>query len=162
MSMNALMNAAPLASTPPTAPANSSATPAAPNLAASLGRRIEGDAMIFIPAAGLGREQHDKIGFDRTGPSTTLSATVTRQKDGTWLTKIDVPYGEQLGGNRSGETDLTTTMCIPSRDQPTIGARGELSINGQTIDGNRLERYLGDAKLRLPDYTEFRYGGPED
>jgi hypothetical protein len=157
--MNPVMNTAPQA-----AQANSSATPAAQAQAPASGRPVEGSRQIFIPAAGLpvGNQQSDKLGFDRTGPSTLLNATVTRQADGKWLTKIAVPYGEQRGGDAMSGTDLNTTLNFTSKEQPTIGARGELNISGQRIDGNFLETRLHGLKLPPPDYTHFRYGGPED
>ena len=79
-----------------------------------------------------------------------------------WLTKIVVPYGEQRGGDAMMGADLSTTLSFTSKHQPTVGARGELSISGQRIDGNFLETRLHGLKLPLPDYTSFRYGGPED
>jgi hypothetical protein len=159
MMMNTAMPAT-LTTTPAAAQPSNDSAPRAQ--AAGTGRPVQGDTMIFVPAAGLGREQMDKIGFDLTGPSTALSAKVTRQNDGTWLTKITVPYGEQRGGDAMGGTDLTTTMSFNSKVQPTIGARGELQVSGQRIDGNFLETRLHALKLPLPDYTHFRYGGPED
>jgi hypothetical protein len=162
--MNPVMNAVPQAMTPPAAQANSSAAPAALAQATASGRPVEGTRQIFIPAAGLpvGNQQSDKLGFDRTGPSTLLNATVTRQADGKWLTKITVPYGEQRGGDAMSGTDQSTTLSFTSKDQPTLGTRGELNISGQRIDGNFLETRLHGLKLELPDYTNFRYGGPED
>jgi hypothetical protein len=160
MMMNTAMSATSTTTPAAAQPNNDSAPP--PAQAAGAGRPVQGDTMIFVPAAGLGREQMDKIGFDSTGPSTALSAKVTRQNDGTWLTKITVPYGEQRGSDATGGTDLTTTMSFNSKAQPTIGARGELQVSGQRIDGNFLETRLHALKLPPPDYSNFRYGGPKD
>jgi hypothetical protein len=162
--MNPLMNSAMVAATPQAEQASSSAAPAMLARATASGRPVEGSRPIFIPAAGLpvGNQQSDRLGFDRTGPSTLLNATVTRQADGKWLTKITVPYGEQRGGDAMSGTDLSTTLSFTSKDQPTLGARGELIISGQRIDGNFLETRLHGLNLALPDYTNFRYGGPED
>jgi hypothetical protein len=148
--------------TPPAAQPNSGPLPP-PAQAAGAGRPVQGSTSIFIAAAGLpvGNQQHDKIGFDRTGPSTMLSASITRLPDGKWLTKIAVPYGEQRGGDAMMGTDLSTTLSFTSKEQPTLGARGELNIGGQRIDGNFLETRLHGLKLPLPDYTHFRLT-PED
>jgi hypothetical protein len=163
LAMSPLMNAAP-AGMPAASPTSNNAPPADARAANITGRPVEGRTMIFIPAAGLpvGSQQTDKIGFDRTGPSTTLYATVTRQSDGKWLTQIAVPYGEQRGGDAIRGTDLSTTLTFISKDQPTLNQRGQLQVSGQRIDGNFLESRLHGLKLPLPDYTNFRYGGPED
>ena len=76
--MNSVMNAAQPALTPNATQPNSSATPS-PTSIASSAHPVEGSRPIFIPAAGLpvGNQQHDKIGFDSTGPSTRLNANAT-------------------------------------------------------------------------------------
>jgi hypothetical protein len=162
--MNPVLNSAPMTTAAPPAQANGNDNLAAGRAAANSGRPAQGSQAIFVPAAGLphGTQQTDKIGFDRTGPSTTLNATITRQADGKWLTQIAVPYGEQRGGDAMSGTDLTKTLSFVSKDQPTVGARGELHVGGQRIDGNFLESRLHGLKLPLPDYSNFRYGGAED
>jgi hypothetical protein len=112
----------------------------------------------FSPrAAGVGDQQFDKIGIDR---STTLWATTQKQSDGSWRTEITVPYGKQIGGH-DGMTgaDRYTTLSYASKQQPTKNAEGRLFVSGVEISGDFVERQLVKLNLPLPDFRNFTYGG---
>jgi hypothetical protein len=111
----------------------------------------------FSPrAAGVGEQQFDKIGIDR---STTLWAT-TRQQGDSWRTDITVPCGKQIGGH-DGMTgaDRYTTLSYTSRQPPTKNDAGRLFVSGVEISGDFVEKQLAKLNLPLPDYRSYGEGG---
>jgi hypothetical protein len=148
-------------STPPssTPPAASGAIAAAPT--ASGLRPVNGGYNFYPSAAGIGKQQFDKLGFDKVGPSSQGSAHTAQQRDGSWLTTINVPYGVHLGGSAevNGPTDRFTTLSFKSQKQPTLNSDGRLFLDGREISGDLLEKRLAELGLDLPDFTNFVYGG---
>jgi hypothetical protein len=125
------------------------------------GRRPNGEFAFTPRAAGVGKDQFDKIGFDRVGPSSQGHARTAQQRDGSWLTKIDVPYGVHLGGSAkiNGDTDRYVTLPFESRQQPVLDSEGRLSISGREITGDLLQGQLTKLGLQPPDFRNFTYGG---
>jgi hypothetical protein len=125
------------------------------------GRPVNGGFNFFPRAAGIGEQQFDKIGFDKVGPSSQGWARTAQQRDGSWLTTIDVPHGVHLGGSAkiNGDTDRYTTLSFKSQQQPTQNGEGRLFISGREITGDLLENQLAKLGLPLPDFRNFTHGG---
>jgi hypothetical protein len=138
----------------------STPAPPAPQLVAN-GRPVNRGFNFYPSAAGIGDQQFDKIGFDRVGPSSQGHAETELQRDGNWLTTINVPYGVHLGGEAevNGETDRYTKLSFTSKQQPTLNGDGRLFISGREISGEFLERKLAELNLPPPDFRNFTYGG---
>ena len=76
------------------------------------------------------------------------------------MTKLEVPYGKQLGVNHgySDDTaDKTTIMTFVSKSRPVKDSDGVLYISGQRIDGNFLEGRLDRLRLEQPDWRAYGY-----
>jgi hypothetical protein len=133
---------------------------AAPQLVAN-SRPVNGSFNFFPRAAGIGNQQFDKLGFDKVGPSSQGWARTAQQRDGSWLTTIDVPHGVHLGGSAriNGDTDRFTTLSFKSQQQPTLSNDSRLFISGREITGDLLENQLAKLGLPLPDFRHFTYGG---
>jgi hypothetical protein len=152
----ALPLSTPSSSMPAAASSAIAATPAAGGQ-----RPVNGEYNFSPRAAGIGKEQFDKIGFDKVGPSSQGWARTTKQHDGSWLTTINVPYGVHLGGaaKENGDTDRYTTLSFKSQQQPSLDGKSRLFISGREITGDLLQNQLAKLGLNPPDFTHFVYGG---
>ncbi len=96
-----------LPSTMPPSPASPVASSASGAQQMANGRPVNGEYNFYPRAAGVGKEQFDRLGFDKVGPSSQGWAHTVPQRDGSWLTTINVPYGVHLGGS-------PRSMAIPT------------------------------------------------
>lgn len=152
--------AMPSATSPAAAPPHASSASDAHSVAGAQ-RPVSGEFNFYPRAAGIGKEQFDKIGFDKVGPSSQGWARTAQQRDGSWLTTIDVPYGVHLGGSAkvNSDTDRFTTMKFRSQQQPTLNGEGRLIISGREITGDLLQNQLLKLGRDLPDFRNFAHGG---
>lgn len=122
-------------------------------------RALDGPFNFSPRAAGIGKQQFDKIVFDKVGPSSQGWGRTSQQVDGSWRTEIDVPFGDQLGGHHA---DRRTTLSFVSKQPPTLDNAGHLFISGREISGDFLEGQLAKLNLPVPDWSKFTFGSDPD
>jgi hypothetical protein len=148
---------------PPMAPAavpSSALVTAAPQLVAN-SRPVSGGFNFYPRVAVIRNQQSDRIGFDAVGASSQGWVRTEQQRDGSWLTTIDVPHGAHLGGSTkvNGDTDRFVKLSFSSKQQPTLNGNGRLFITGREITGDLLGKQLAKLGLPLPDFRNFTYSG---